>query len=149
MALPEKESLEKLKIKKFFFILALLMGAIALGFSIFNQYSFYMIIFRTVLSFLIVFFLGKGMALLWEKLFSPPKKELLNKVDVLLDELNSISNQEKSLQPQELSLESKISDPGLQATGFPGQVNSGMKDGLPDAEVQAEIVRKMGWGKDS
>mgnify|MGYP001179136824 FL=1 len=46
----------------------------------------------------------------------------------------------------ELDLSTEKQD-NAQHKNFPGQINQGMKEGLPDSETQAEIIRKMGWGE--
>ena len=43
--------------------------------------------------------------------------------------------------------EEDILRPQSSASGFPGQVDSSLGNGMLDGEQQAEIVRRMGWGE--
>jgi hypothetical protein len=115
-----------------------------------------------VLSFFFIFFLGKGLMRLWEKISPPPPKKELNygsTIDVILGNLNargirasaafpdSEDNEEDhevNASPLTLNRDRSAGD----HRPIPGQINKDMKSGLQDAGTKAEIVRKMGWGEE-
>jgi hypothetical protein len=137
MAEPEK------KLEQNAFRLSVISAGIVLVFSIFNGYRYPAIILRTVLAFLFIYLLGKGLILLWNKVSPPVKEEKSpSKIDIFLGDAESQdeSAPDKTGQPADnlLSLKKRV----------PGQINNQIMDDLPDAAVRAEIVRKMGWGDD-
>ena len=122
----------------FFYRLGLLSALIVLLFSIVNQYSILMIVARTVLSFFVIYFLGMIYISILERFsdhnqVSDKAKSNERNIDYVLGELNA------SEKTQENTPEESI---------LPGQINTGMKDGLPDIDTQAEIIKKMGWGQE-
>jgi hypothetical protein len=151
MTLPGKQ-----KIESFIFKLAAAAGAIVLSFSIFHQYHFFMIILRTVMSFSLIFFLGKGLLRLWTMISPPPvreEKDYKPTIDIILGDLYAKGGSESSLLPKELSDNAQESinkseiEPiaaGKYEGAVPGQISVDMKNGLKDASAKAEIVRRMG-----
>ncbi len=120
--------------EEFFFKLAVLTGVVVLLFSVFNKYDIIMIILRPILAFLVIFILGKSFIYIWEKLSSPNgKKNQSTKIDYVSGEINTYGSKQEDRQKEE---------------HVPGQINSCIKDGLPDADTKAEMVRKMGWEVD-
>jgi hypothetical protein len=151
MSLPKKQSLES-----FVFILSLLAGGIVLIFSILNSNDYFRIGIHAVLSFVLMYFLCNGLLVLWEKISPPPppkETDAAAAVDILLGDLGAedfglshISQEDKS---KNLSRQSSA-PAALKAYrgSTPGQINPDMKNGMPDAETQAEMVRRMGWGEE-
>ena len=129
----------KRKLENFLLKLSLLAGGIVLLFSILNGYSFLMILLRAALSFLFIYFLGRGLMELGERILPPSlqqEEEYPSMVDVFLGDINSKGvNQAEGL----TNTYSRI---------IPGQVNIDMKNELEDAKNKAEIVRRMGWGEE-
>ncbi len=153
MPLPGKQRIESWILK-----LSILTSGVVLLLSIFNGYEFWMIILRTVLSFVLLYFLAKGLMILWDKI-SPPAPEKSNygsTIDVIISDLNNrrvnTSHIEKSLQDQddfnyEKNEESDQTPQKAYGGPMAGQINKDMQNGLQDAGAKAEIVRRMGWGE--
>ncbi|NLI92205.1 MAG: hypothetical protein GX434_08390 [Peptococcaceae bacterium] len=156
MTLPGKQSVES-----FLFNLSLAAGGVVLLFSVFNGYTFMMIVIRTALSFFFMFFLGKGFLVLWDKFSPPPVKKEPNygsAIDVLLGDINAkgmkgtlynsggIISEDVEKSPEEQN-EEPVSA-GTYGGSIPGQISMDMKNGLQDAGTKAEIVRRMGWGEE-
>ncbi|MCM1567366.1 MAG: hypothetical protein NC238_15780 [Dehalobacter sp.] len=131
------------KLEKNAFRLSVVSAGIVLVFSIFNGYRYPAIILRTVLAFIFIYLLGKGLILLWNGAAPPAKEEKpSSRIDIFLGDTES---QDKNAphetgQPKE-SLQSLKKQ-------VPGQITNQMMDHLPDAAARAEIVRKMGWSDD-
>lgn len=127
----------KRKIEELFLKLAFVTGAIVLLFSILGGYPYFIIVLRTLLSFLVIVFLGKVFGNIWGKVSPPPPKKVdkfQSTIDFLLgDEIVDSLNKQKE-ENHEASLA--------------GQINADMKNGLQDAGTKAEIVRRMGWGEE-
>lgn len=139
MTLPHKK-----KVESWIFNTASVASGIVLAFSIINGYNFLPTILRTVLSFFFIFFLGKGLMILWEKISPPPpKKELRygSTIDVILGNLNAGGIRASAEFPD--SEDNEEDDRPI-----PGQINKDIKRGLPDAAAKADIIRKMGWGEE-
>lgn len=135
----------KQKLELFLFRLSLLAGGTVLLFSILNGYHFLIIMLRTVLSFLFIYSLGKGLIELWQRILPPPRKEnrYRPRVDVILGDVNS-----NEINPEDGKEEYRADVANTYSRVVPGQVNIDMKNELEDAENKAEIVRRMGWGEE-
>lgn len=126
--------LNRSKIESFFYKLALGSGMLVLLFSILNGYGFLYIIFRTGLAFILIYFLGQGLLMLWQSI-SPaqqPKKQNSSLFDVMVGDDSDISDNEK--------------DSAKKSESLPGQIRIDIQKDLPeDDNTKAEMVRRMGW----
>ncbi|NMA70073.1 MAG: hypothetical protein GX958_11760 [Desulfitobacterium sp.] len=136
--------------------------------------GFLRIVISGILGFVIIYGLSYGSILLFEKT-SVDNSELgdvgvlldvaVGQDDELLDELEQQDEGNTSTetgvtaeieeQREEVGVQSEAETQGLEGsgvqnqrangTGLNGQLNQELADGLPSAEKQAEIVRRMGW----
>ncbi|HHV65662.1 MAG TPA: hypothetical protein GXX46_11450 [Peptococcaceae bacterium] len=135
MARPKQETLESLT-----YLLALLAAGVVLLFSVLNRYHFLAIIFRTMAAFFLLYFLGQGLLAIWNNVSPRPVEPVKDKVDVLLDQLKTFTEDGSNKEVQEdtsFSLD-------IYKKNIPGQINTDLTDKLPDSK-QAELAKKMGW----
>lgn len=123
MSMPGKQTIENL-----IFNLAIIAAVIVLIFSVYNAYNYLMIVLRSVMAFIIIYSLGKGLMRIYFK-FAPPPPEKRSTIDIILGDLSQREdNAEKTI---------------------PGQINADIKNGLQDPDNKAEIVKRMGLGEES
>ncbi|KUO65628.1 MAG: hypothetical protein APF84_15010 [Gracilibacter sp. BRH_c7a] len=131
------------KIESLFYKLALGSAIIVLFFSILNGYGFLFIIFRTALAFILMYFLGQILLLLWQSI-SPATSPIPNKeqkssqfFDVMVgDEIDLSENNEETVNIENVN----------KSESLPGQIRMDLKNGLPeDVNARAELIRRMGW----
>ncbi|NLM20981.1 MAG: hypothetical protein GX207_04445 [Peptococcaceae bacterium] len=118
--------------KGIFYWLALGTAMLVMLFSVYNKYSFLVISLRTIIGFLIIYFLGIVLHHIWNIMDvtqNPPQEQ--NRIDYILGEIHAPERQERK----------------EQENIFPGQINKEMKDGIPDTDTQVELAKKMGWGE--
>ena len=127
------------KIESFFYKLALGSGTIVLLFSIINGYGFLYIIFRTALAFILIYFLGQGLLMLWQSITPAHQQEGQNTsryFDVMVGDDLDISEDNEEVASKGIN----------QSEGLPGQIRLDIKKDLPeDDKTKAEMVRRMGW----
>lgn len=126
---------QRWKVESLFYRLALGASLIVFLISVFNGFGVISIILRTALSFMMIYFLGQGLLMLWQIISPPPGQYSGRYFDMFVGEDNLSHNQENEKTGERLE-------------GLPGQVRMDIKNGLPeDADTKAELVRRMGWGK--
>ncbi len=126
-------------IESFVYKLALGSGTIVFLFSIINGYGFLYIIFRTALAFILIYFLGQGLLMLWQSITPPAHQQgqnLSRYFDVMVGDDLDISEENE-----------EVSSKGTnQGESLPGQIRIDIKKDLPeDDKTKAEMVRRMGW----
>lgn len=146
MRLPNKQTIES-----FFYKLALLVGGIACLFAVFNGYGYLMIIFRTAFSFFFIYYLGKILMGLWNKITPKKRLDYHTTIDVILGDHSSEGKQNEVALKEEgeekTSKENKVLTEAY-AGVIPGQINADMKNGLQDSELKDELGKKMGLEKE-
>lgn len=98
-----------------------------------------MIVLRSILAFILIY----GLSELFLKLFertSIQTDQPDQSVGALLD--IAVGQDEENVS---MPVDSSERSPGT--APLAGQVSGGLAQGIPDAEKQAEIVRRMGWGE--
>ncbi|MEA4900857.1 hypothetical protein [Desulfitobacterium sp.] len=100
-----------------------------------TKVGFLRIMIRIILSYLLIYGLSYG-SLYWFEKAAPPGDDVPpdNRVE---DELNGTRGALFDVAVGEDEMDPPIA----------GQVNADLSEGLPDAEQQADMVRRMGWGE--
>jgi hypothetical protein len=107
------------------------LSLLAMGFvsliSYLGGFTFLHIVLRSILAFALIYGMSEISFYLFEKTSLPLDNEVGALLDIAVGQEDLLYN--------------------LGQTPLPGQVNKELAYGLPSAEKQAEIVRRMGWGK--
>ena len=102
-----------------------------------NGISLGWLIFRIVLTFVLIYFLCEGSMLLFTR-NAPERAE-----DISLDDQKLVHNEGEN-KGSILDIALGDDDAGVPLPA-PGQVNASLSSGTVTSEQQAEIVRRMGW----
>ena len=128
----------QLNIQRFFYKLSLGAAISVLLFSILNGYGFIYIIIRTALAFIVIYYLGQGLLVVWQSI-SPSPHQAGQYSSQYFEAVVGEEIELKSIEKATLSTEKRPED-------FPGQIRMNIKDDLQeDANTKAELVRRMGW----
>lgn len=98
-----------------------------------------MIALRSIFAFILIYGISELFLIFFERT-SMPTDQPDPSVGALLDIAVGQDDENVSM-----PLDSSETSPGT--APLAGQVSGGLAQGIPDAEKQAEIVRRMGWGE--